>query len=104
MEEALIPRRREERHKVQSRVRLIRWGHSGQAVMEDTFTENVSRCGACVLSELPLERGNYVQVIRLDEVGSFIASVRGRSRGTQGKGMLHLDGSESNGQSKFDLI
>lgn len=83
-------RRREERLEQHFRVRLVMWDKYGEAITEDTVTENVSRKGAAVHSRLPLQQGRILQLIRLSQTKSFVVRVRARSLG-QGKGrLLHL--------------
>lgn len=84
-------RRKEMRVHVQVHVRLITQGHRGGAVFsEDTVTENVSAGGVCVFSDLPVEAGRYLQLIRMNHTKSFVVAVRARSLGPDQRVRLHL--------------
>lgn len=83
-------RRREKRLDVRLNVRLVMLGETGEALAEDTTTENVSRNGACFFSDLPLERGRYLQVIRPLYTKSLVAAVIARRTGPDARGRLHV--------------
>lgn len=70
------------------------WDKWGTVISEDTVTENISRCGAAVTSDLPLEEGRFLQVINPTHTGSFVARVRAKSSssvGAERRLLLHLE-------------
>lgn len=69
----------------------LEWvSETGEAVHEFTVTENISRCGAAVYSNLPLESGRYLRVSNQDYHVSLMAYVRNNTKSADGRGRLHL--------------
>ncbi len=58
---------------------------------EDTVTENVSRRGAAIFTNLQVERGRFVRLTSRMHNMSLIAVVRGRRVGANGIPRLHLE-------------
>jgi len=83
-------RRTEKRWPKQIPIRLV-VGSGREVLSEDATTENISRHGACVLSELPINSGRYLMVINPEHPKSFVAMVRARRKGTDERTRLHLE-------------
>lgn len=66
-------------------------GTGGEVQWEDATTENISRHGACVISDLPIERGRYLMVINPEHPKSFVAIIRDRRQGADERMRLHLE-------------
>ncbi len=58
---------------------------------EQTVTENISRCGASVMTSLDAERGRFVRVTSAEHGLSVVAAVRARRTGSDGIPRLHLE-------------
>jgi hypothetical protein len=56
-----------------------------------TETENISRRGAAVRTQLKVERGQFVRLIGLPEQPPVLAVVRARRAGADGVTRLHLE-------------
>lgn len=82
--------RKERRYGRRLFVQLVMVSESGEPIKEDTFTLNISRGGACVLSELPLDRGRYLQVLVPGVETPTLAAVRERRRENDLRSRLHL--------------
>ncbi len=71
-------------------VSLIMPVKRGAPVREETFTENISVHGASIYSNLPVEVGRSLQLIRKRKNRSLLVVVRGVSKLPSDKTCLHL--------------
>ncbi len=83
-------RRAEKRWPKITPIRLV-IGANGEVQSEDALTENISRHGACVISDLPVDTGRYLMVINPEHPKSYVAMVRARRMGTDERMRLHLE-------------
>jgi hypothetical protein len=85
-------RRSETRHAMTFDVVLEVYDHEGNVLAGDaTRTENISRRGMSVITELDILRGRYVRVRSAHYRVAVIAAVRRLRRGTDGLKRLHLE-------------
>lgn len=87
-----IERRAEMRHPVISDVVIEIYDAEGKTfASEAARTENISRRGMCVITELDIARGRYVRVRSAHYQIAVIAAVRRLRRGADGLKRLHLE-------------
>ncbi|HEV2912240.1 MAG TPA: PilZ domain-containing protein [Pyrinomonadaceae bacterium] len=83
--------RPETRHNIPVEVTVEVFDTSGKlTASETTVTENISHHGAAVFTTLGIEPGRFVRLTSVQYQISVLAAVRGRSRGADGVGRLHL--------------
>lgn len=92
LRESLSERRAETRQSVNADVVVEVYEMEGKlSASESARTENISRRGMCVITELDLARGRYVRIRSAHHQISVIAAVRRLRRGTDGLKRLHLE-------------
>ena len=83
--------RPETRHNIPVEVTVEVFDPSGKlATSETTVTENISHHGAAVFTTLGVGPGSFVRLTSVQYQISVLAEVRGRSKGADGIGRLHL--------------
>jgi hypothetical protein len=70
---------------------VLEWvSETGEPVLEETVTQDISRKGAAVFSALPLDRGRYLRISNSSLGVSLMTSVRNHTKSADGRSRLHL--------------